>query len=92
MSHEDDIVCSICDRGDEQQGNQILLCDGIGGAESCPLAFHQQCIQPAVKRVPAGKWFCPVCCDAESKGEWRGWRGLVRIAPTVTSALSRSTA
>ena len=44
-----------CGSGEEESGDQILLCDG------CDYAMHQQCCQPVLRSVPAGDWFCKQC-------------------------------
>ena len=34
-----------------------LLC-----CETCPAVYHLGCLDPPLVEVPAGAWFCPVCC------------------------------
>jgi hypothetical protein len=48
-----DFPCSVCNS--PREAHEMLLCDG------CGLGFHMQCLQPTLKAVPAGDWFCPVC-------------------------------
>ena len=52
-----DAVCEACGDGDDEAGNEILLCDG----EGCEAAFHLQCLPVALTQVPLGDWFCPAC-------------------------------
>jgi len=42
--------CTVC--GD---GGDLLCCDG------CVNAYHLECLQPPMKDVPSGRWFCPEC-------------------------------
>ena len=54
---DDDDECVVCCGADSQPGNEMLLCDRRG----CDGAYHQQCLRPAVRRVPEGAWHCPTC-------------------------------
>ena len=56
------VVCTACGDGDDSGGNDILLCDGA----ECSTAMHMRCLQPPLKAVPKGKWYCPECA-AERK-------------------------
>ena len=47
----DNIVCSICDSGDNE--DTLLLCDG------CPAAMHVECLNMAM--VPPSDWYCAKC-------------------------------
>ncbi|KAF3338684.1 Protein CHROMATIN REMODELING 4 [Carex littledalei] len=38
-------------------GGQLLCCD------SCPRTYHLKCLNPPLKRVPEGKWHCPICAN-----------------------------
>ena len=49
----DSVFCVQCHR-DEEEGNDILLCDGL----ACNSAFHQFCLPWPLERVPRGEWFC----------------------------------
>ena len=51
MTSLDNIICTICDAGDNE--NNLLLCDG------CPRAMHTTCI--GMSCIPAGDWFCMSC-------------------------------
>ena len=49
----DDTACQVCSwDGDDAK---MVLCDG------CPHGYHTYCLLPALKRIPAGDWFCPSC-------------------------------
>jgi hypothetical protein len=50
---EDDTVCSVCGKGDNE--DSLLLCDG------CDLGFHTFCLAKPLKKIPKGSWFCPTC-------------------------------
>ncbi|CAI9090602.1 OLC1v1025414C1 [Oldenlandia corymbosa var. corymbosa] len=42
--------CEICDLG-----GTLICCD------SCPRTYHLHCLDPPLKNVPSGKWYCPLC-------------------------------
>ncbi|KAL1567540.1 DNA helicase [Salvia divinorum] len=42
--------CVVC-----ELGGKLLCCD------SCPRTYHLECLDPALKRIPTGKWECPTC-------------------------------
>mmetsp|Transcript_12890 Transcript_12890/g.19327 ORF Transcript_12890/g.19327 Transcript_12890/m.19327 type:complete len:422 (-) Transcript_12890:155-1420(-) len=42
--------CVVC-----KDGGDLLCCDG------CVNAYHLGCLNPPLKEVPQGKWFCPEC-------------------------------
>ena len=46
----DDIVCPECTRGDEPEGNAILLCDGLLPTGDCDFACHQLCLPSPLSR------------------------------------------
>ena len=54
---EDEDKCTACGHWAWAPGNEILLCDGAG----CEKAYHLNCLQPPLKSVPDGDWFCPSC-------------------------------
>ena len=45
--------CRICRSTDDP--DTMLLCDG------CDQEYHMQCLQPPLRAIPKGKWFCPNC-------------------------------
>ena len=49
---DEDIVCSICREGDDDENNEILLCDGPG----CRVGTHQHCLSPPLTELPEGSW------------------------------------
>lgn len=53
----DQIVCSICGRGDEEAS--MLLCDG------CDDSYHTFCLIPPLSEIPKGDWRCPRCVAEE---------------------------
>jgi PHD and RING finger domain-containing protein 1 len=47
------IYCQVCDECDRQ--DRMLLCI------FCEAAYHVECLDPPLDRVPLGQWFCPHC-------------------------------
>ena len=45
--------CRICRSTDDP--DTMLLCDG------CDQEHHMQCLNPPLRSIPKGKWFCPNC-------------------------------
>ena len=52
-SIEDSIVCSVCNNGDNEENNLIVIC------EKCNLPVHQACY--GIKKIPEGDWLCSAC-------------------------------
>jgi len=52
-----DTACSCCGSTWWSDGNEMLLCEGMG----CSAGWHLQCLQPPLDEVPVGTWLCPVC-------------------------------
>jgi hypothetical protein len=50
-------TCEQCGIGTEREGNKLLLCDGAG----CGKEYHQLCLNPPLKVVRSGIWYCPHC-------------------------------
>ncbi|CAA0825370.1 Protein CHROMATIN REMODELING 4 [Striga hermonthica] len=48
--------CEVC-----ELGGKLLCCD------SCPRTYHLECLDPALKRIPTGKWECPTCCQQNAR-------------------------
>ncbi|MCO5578898.1 hypothetical protein L7F22_032747 [Adiantum nelumboides] len=46
-------VCEACKKEDDN----ILLCDG------CDVAYHMNCIIPAIDLIPDESWYCPKCAE-----------------------------
>lgn len=49
-------VCIVC-----QDGGTLVLCDG------CSNAYHMGCLDPPLKEIPEGFWFCPQCVTPKPK-------------------------
>lgn len=45
--------CVVC--GDAGNESKLLLCD------TCESSYHTFCLNPPLRSVPAGDWFCPAC-------------------------------
>lgn len=50
---DDDKYCEGCKYPDDAP--TMLICDG------CNAGWHMACLEPALKDVPEGDWFCPQC-------------------------------
>ena len=50
---EESIVCGVCDNGDNEENNLIIICEG------CSLSVHQACY--GVQKIPDEDWFCDAC-------------------------------
>lgn len=48
----DNDICRVC-----REGGHLVVCDG------CELAYHFECLKPAIKDVPEGEWNCDYCLD-----------------------------
>lgn len=64
LSEDEDIVCCICDDGNSEAPNEIILCD------VCQQGYHQKCHLPPVdsSKLDASEdtkdhkdWFCATC-------------------------------
>ncbi|XP_044739668.1 uncharacterized protein LOC123301018 isoform X4 [Chrysoperla carnea] len=51
--------CIVC--GKKQSSTKLVICD------MCPRAYHQDCLQPPLTKVPRGKWYCPTCHSKQPK-------------------------
>ncbi|XP_066142335.1 bromodomain adjacent to zinc finger domain protein 2B isoform X3 [Euwallacea fornicatus] len=47
--------CIVCGKKISMAGTRLLVC------EICPRAYHTDCIQPQIHKVPRGKWYCSNC-------------------------------
>lgn len=52
--------CQVC-RSNKNRST-LLLCDG----KDCKRQFHLKCLDPPLKRVPKGDWFCDQCLTGGS--------------------------
>lgn len=60
---EADVFCKVCGSGDDDEGNDILMCEGDG----CKAAYHLQCLPSPLSQVPEGEWRCEVCSGEASR-------------------------
>jgi len=51
-------TCQMCNSA--YKTDDLLLCDG------CDLLFHLCCLNPPIRRVPDGDWFCEKCQSYDS--------------------------
>ncbi|XP_071440826.1 bromodomain adjacent to zinc finger domain protein 2A-like isoform X2 [Hetaerina americana] len=54
--------CIVCGR---KVGKNLVQCD------QCPRAYHTDCLQPPINKVPRGKWLCPNCHSKQPKKRGR---------------------
>ena len=50
----EDELCKVC-----WNGGELLWCD------ACPNSYHPLCLDPPLKDIPEGDWFCPNCNKIE---------------------------
>ena len=55
----DDAPCVTC--GLRSGAKKMLLCDG------CDRGYHMHCLQPPLRRIPPGDWFCVTRTRAASR-------------------------
>ena len=61
--------CSWC-----KDGGELLCCD------ACPQTYHLECLNPPLRQVPNGEWYCPKCSAEKPKGHCKKiltWRWKV---------------
>jgi hypothetical protein len=53
-----DDFCKVC-----EDGGDLVQCDqrGPDGERCCMNAYHLECLDPPLDRVPEGDWLCPRC-------------------------------
>ncbi|RKP12005.1 JmjC domain, hydroxylase-domain-containing protein, partial [Piptocephalis cylindrospora] len=79
--------CVVCHGNLEE--DRLLLCDG------CDRPHHTYCLDPPLKHVPSGRWYCPHCPqpdDPEGKEYGFGEGGLYNLASFQTKANAFKTA
>ncbi|GIY37505.1 PHD and RING finger domain-containing protein 1 [Caerostris darwini] len=54
------VFCEVC-KNSRSKRNVVILCD------SCDLGYHCECLNPPLKSIPSGQWFCPVCREVTEK-------------------------
>ncbi|CAG9462529.1 unnamed protein product [Pedinophyceae sp. YPF-701] len=50
---EEEGGCAVCDGGHDPE--KLLMC------ELCPRYYHTYCLDPPLKGIPEGNWYCPQC-------------------------------
>jgi hypothetical protein len=53
---DEDLMCSVCARPDDEAN--MLVCD------CCKKGFHIYCLSPKLSHIPEGDWQCPECSAA----------------------------
>lgn len=56
---ERDEPCTVC--GDRDDAESMLLCD------MCDGAYHIFCLEPPLRSIPQGEWFCAECAAVRNK-------------------------
>lgn len=56
-SQAEDPACFLCGNASSNQKNNIVFCDG------CDCGYHQNCLNPKLKVIPVGQWFCSPECQ-----------------------------
>ena len=67
-----DAVCYACGGAESARGNDIVLCEAVSNDGPCGRAYHQRCLAPPLRTIPADAWHCPRCVEARRAGSWRG--------------------
>ena len=67
-----DAVCFACGGAESSRGNDIVLCEAVSNDGPCGRAYHQRCLAPPLRTIPADAWHCPRCVEARRAGSWRG--------------------
>ena len=77
---ETDAICGVCHRGETNEGNDIVFCDGPG----CNVAVHQKCYH-GLATIPSDDWFCDVCVPSNGvASNGVPSNGTVRVTVCVT--------
>ncbi len=64
----DEEPCSYCRM--TSNADKMLLCD------KCDLPYHMYCLQPKLRKVPEGDWFCPDCKNKKKPSRPRSQKTL----------------
>lgn len=59
----ENLPCELCGRNVEDDDDDLLLCD------VCNNGFHTFCLNPPLKEIPSGAWFCDNCKNKVSEDE-----------------------
>ena len=94
--HESDVVCSACGGGDDEEGNELLICEHVGfkTPPGCSHGCHQFCHQPPLRSVPRRRWLCPHCSGRPVVPAARSTSGSsseCEVASSSSTASSAST-
>ena len=57
----------------------LILCD------DCNLAYHLQCLRPALSEVPEGHWSCPLCKVTKSSRSEEEYNLVLAVGDLVVS-------
>ena len=52
-----DPACFLCGETRFSKKNKIIFCDG------CDCGYHQNCLNPKLRHIPEGEWFCSDECE-----------------------------
>ena len=69
--------CRVCRH--KGLGTMLILCD------DCNLAYHLQCLRPALSEVPEGHWSCPLCKVTESFRSEEEYNWVLAVGDLVIS-------
>ena len=58
---ESRMVCAVCGGGEDEKGNDIMLCENRFTNAHCSHGCHLKCHDPPLLAIPRRGWFCPVC-------------------------------
>lgn len=83
-----DLACQVCTGKASLRGNPILVCDG------CERGWHKLCLQPPLRRLPSGTWFCTACAQLQAVPLPQAYYGeavppLLPVTDTLTSVTAR---
>lgn len=67
--------CRVCRH--KGLGTMLILCD------DCNLAYHLQCLRPALSEVPEGHWSCPLCKVTKSSRSEEEYNWVLAVGDLV---------
>ncbi|WAR18255.1 BAZ1A-like protein [Mya arenaria] len=79
---ENEVECAVCGKS-----GTLVCCD------SCPLSYHLTCANPALKKVPKGKWLCQICTGTDAKSgkiKMNLGKGKKKSSPKLTPSSSKA--
>ncbi|XP_046681974.1 bromodomain adjacent to zinc finger domain protein 2B isoform X3 [Homalodisca vitripennis] len=74
-----DKCCIVCGK---KLGRNLVVCD------SCPKAYHTDCLQPPITKVPRGKWHCPTCLAKMPRKRLSSKRTVSNTSPSSSATRS----